>query len=329
MNLRWGLGAIAALAFAGSASAQNYNQAIVFGDSNVDSGFYRGLPNPNNNNNQAQIDAWAAAIATGAGAPTTNPGTGSPGVMNSQVLAGFFGLTANPANTPGGTNYATSGAKDDSINGATNGGFRGAVPTTTQISNYLSSTGGIANPKALYLINSGSNDVTFAIGGTGNGPFPTDPNAYLSTAAGKLANSIKSLQSGGARYIIVPDTAFSFPTNDPTAQTEKKFYSTTLWSDLAARGVNFIPADFNSVRLAIAANKSAFGFTNIGTGAGQTACAKPDQTQFPFITTAWSLWCSPTSPVSKLTPGADKFDLFADDQHLSTAGQKIRGRLLL
>ena len=157
----------------------------------------------------------------------------------------------------------------------------------------------------------------------GNGPFPADPNAYLSTAAGKLADSIKSLQLAGARYIIVPDTAFSFPTNDPTAQTEQKFYSTTLWSDLAARGVNFIPADFNSVRQAIAANKSAFGFTNIGTGAGQTACEKPDQTKFPFITTAWASLVFANFSLSKLTPGADKFDLFADDQHLTTAGQKI------
>lgn len=30
-----------------------------------------------------------------------------------QILAGFFGLTANAANTPGGTNYAIGGAFDN------------------------------------------------------------------------------------------------------------------------------------------------------------------------------------------------------------------------
>jgi hypothetical protein len=40
--------------------------------------------------------AFAAAIAAGGtGAPTN-----TPGLMNSQVLAAYFGLTADPANQP-------------------------------------------------------------------------------------------------------------------------------------------------------------------------------------------------------------------------------------
>jgi hypothetical protein len=50
----------------------------------------------------------AASIAQG--------GTGAPvGVgylMNSQLLASYFGLSAIPANQSGGTNYAISGAVD-------------------------------------------------------------------------------------------------------------------------------------------------------------------------------------------------------------------------
>jgi hypothetical protein len=37
-----------------------------------------------------------------------NGGTGAPvgvGLMNTQILAGMLGLTALPANQPGGTNY--------------------------------------------------------------------------------------------------------------------------------------------------------------------------------------------------------------------------------
>ena len=62
----------------------------------------------------------------GAGAPTSNPDPG-----NAQMLAAYFGLTANPSNaTGGGTNYATSGAKNHDVqfNSAT-GGFGAAIPT--------------------------------------------------------------------------------------------------------------------------------------------------------------------------------------------------------
>jgi hypothetical protein len=55
------------------ALAQNYNQAIVFGDSSVDSGFYRVLPNPGGGATFNSL--WASAVANGAGVPTTSPGS--------------------------------------------------------------------------------------------------------------------------------------------------------------------------------------------------------------------------------------------------------------
>ena len=58
----------------------------------------------------------------------------------------------------------------------------------------------------------------------------------------------------------------------PIERQAKLDYSRALWSALAAAGVNFIPADWNAVRLAIAADPSAFGFQFIGTAAGQFAC---------------------------------------------------------
>ena len=102
------LGALLTLAW--PASAQNFNQAIVFGDSSVDSGAYRGLASPGGNAGYNAL--WPTAVATGAGKPTS-----SPGLMNSEALAAFFGLTATPATQPsipgvlGGTDYATSGAR--------------------------------------------------------------------------------------------------------------------------------------------------------------------------------------------------------------------------
>ena len=81
------------LASLGSAAiAQNYNQFVAFGDSTTNSGWFANAklsstPNP--------FDTLVAnAVAVGGNAHWTGPGPN-----NSQILAGFFGLTANPANT--------------------------------------------------------------------------------------------------------------------------------------------------------------------------------------------------------------------------------------
>jgi hypothetical protein len=111
-RLAKGFVAIAAVTFASvammtapammsQASAQSFTQALVFGDSSVDSGFYKVLGNPNGPaTNKFNIAVAAAIAAGGTGAPTN-----SPGLMNSQVLAAHFGLTADPANQPGGTKF--------------------------------------------------------------------------------------------------------------------------------------------------------------------------------------------------------------------------------
>jgi outer membrane lipase/esterase len=121
--------------------------------------------------------------------------------------------------------------------------------------------------------------------------------------------------------IVVPGQSYSFPTGNPTLQAAKLAYTQALWSDLAAQHVNFIPADFNSVRLAIAANPSAFGLQFIGNGTAQTACTKP-----AGITSAWALLCSsnPAAPSHLVSPDAAQTHLFADDEHLSAAGQRLQ-----
>lgn len=302
----------------GRADAQTFSQFVGFGDSTIDSGFYRALPSPGGG---ANFNAyWAAAVANGAGAPTSRPG-----LMNSEALAALFGLTAIPSNQPGGTNYATSGAKNVDVNTAANGGFQQAIPTVTQIANYLASNGGRANGNALYLISSGANDVSFATGDAGTGPFPANPTAYLVNSANSLAVAVARLKAAGARYFIVPDLPYSFPVGGGAgnAQTRQARldYSLALWSGLSAAGVNFIPADWNSVRVAIAANPSAFGLLFIGNGAGQVACTQP-----AGVTSAWALLCSsnPGAPSTFVSPDADRTRLFADDQHMTTAGQKIQ-----
>jgi len=187
------------------AAAQNYNQFIAFGDSTTDTGWFANgklSPIPN------VFDAGVAiAIANGGNAHFTGPGPG-----NAQILAGFFGLSANAANTIGGTNYAIGGAF---INGGpapfsayTNIELidlglppNPALPSTTgEISNYLASVGGHANPHALYLFSTGGNDVfiSLALGLT-----TAQATPYLDFEAQALATSIAGLQGAGARYIIV------------------------------------------------------------------------------------------------------------------------------
>jgi len=211
---------------------------------------------------------------------------------------------------------------------STNGGFQQAIPTVTQIGNYLSSTGGHANSNGLYLISSGGNDVSFALGQTGTGPFPANPTAYLLNAANGLAGAVAQLQAAGARYILVPDLPFSFPTNNATERQARLDYSLALWSALATDGVNFIPADWNAVRVAIAANPSAFGFQFIGTGPAQVACVKNPANPLS-VNSASALLCSsdPNAPYILVTPDADRTHLFADEQHIMSRHGILNGKI--
>ena len=137
----------------GGPSPNIFSQFLGFGDSSIDSGSFQYLATGNAN----QDIRVQSAVANG--------GTGAPvgvGLMNSQLLAGDFGLTANSAYAPGGgTNFAISGAVDAAV--PENGNISNVNPgtdlisTVDQISRYLSSTkdaNGIAHadPNALYLI---------------------------------------------------------------------------------------------------------------------------------------------------------------------------------
>jgi outer membrane lipase/esterase len=315
---------MSAPAMMSQASAQSFTQTLVFGDSSVDSGFYKALGSPGGGDKFNA--AFAAAIAAGGtGAPTN-----SPGLMNSQVLAAYFGLTAEPANQPGGTNFATSGAKNVLVNTGNgpggNGGFLAAIPTERQIDNYLASVGGHANGNGLYLVSSGGNDIAFAFSLGG----PADKTLYLQNAADGLTNAITKLQVAGARTIIVPGLNYSFANHDPEQQAAELAYTKALWSGLAERGVNFIPGDFNAVRVAIAANPSAFGFQFVGNSPAQAACTQPT-VGGTVLETAYALLCisspNPADPAAQShlkTADAAQTHLFADDQHLTTAGQKIQ-----
>lgn len=291
------------LAIGSSPSAsQSFSQFIAFGDSTVDSGWYRNAA-PNSTNPTFNTD-FAIAVTQGGGAATTNPGP-----VNAQLLAGYFGLTANPANTPGGTDYATGDARNAQLNTGVPNSLQGAVPTVTQIGDYLAANGGSANPNALYLISSGGNDISYALANLPVG----SQSAYVVGAANALVGAIARLQGAGARTFVIPDTPQSF--GGTAIEALRATYNTTLWQGLAAAHVNFVPADIDAMYRAVQSSPSSFGLI----GAAGPACTQP-----AGIPSGWATMCSPASTISTLvSPNAEYTHLLADDVHLSTAGQLI------
>jgi outer membrane lipase/esterase len=81
--------AAAMLAASSPAASQTINQFVGFGDSTIDSGWYRTAA-PNSANPIYNAD-FAIAVTQGGGKATTNPG-----LVSSEFLAGAFGQTANP-----------------------------------------------------------------------------------------------------------------------------------------------------------------------------------------------------------------------------------------
>ena len=248
--------------------------------------------------------------------------------MNSQLLAADFGLSAKPANQPGGTNYAISGAKDAVSGGLGNLNPNPNLPSTVgQIANYLTAHGGLADPKALYVISSGGNDVTYA-----NDNFTTlaAKETYLSGQAAALASQIATLQTAGARSLVVYGLQGS--------GTLPTFMASSFFSDLKTDGVNFTGIDIAGLIAEVEAHPASYGFTPatvltgaVGTGTG-SACVT--ETGAGSTTAGWGQWCANTTTSSTLfaylgSANSEQTSFFSDDQHLSAAGQLIEADFVL
>jgi phospholipase/lecithinase/hemolysin len=301
-------------------SANPFNQFIVFGDSTVDSGWWAVAVPSHNGTGNANKDALISnALANGSnGAPV-----GAGQQMNSQILASDFGLTANPANQPGGTNYAISGATNARNPTNLNIGNLNPNPnlpsTVEQMANYLSSNGGVANPKGLYEISSGGNDVTFAK----NNLVGSAQTAYLQQQAALLAAAAQHLQAAGAQEILVH--------NEYGQGFLANFYNQALFNSLTADGVNFIWSDVQALVKQVELNPTAYGFTaaTVLPGVpGPTTGSACVTEAGPGPTTGWGQWCvnsaSPSATYSYLrSPNGEQTSFFSDDQHFSAAGQLI------
>jgi outer membrane lipase/esterase len=310
------------------AHAQNFNQLIGFGDSATDTGWFTGATSGPHSTSVASFDASiAAALAAGGNGHWTGPGPG-----NAQILAGFFGLSANAVGTPGGTNFAIGNAVDFLVPpgffppSATGNQFPNPLlpGTATQINNYLASVGGHANPNALYLLSSGGNDIAAATQVFGT--FSPAGVAYLLGEAQALANSLANLQAAGARYIIMSNY-YPGPVNIPSATFYGETIISATWRDLAAAGVKFIPADTLSVFAAVEQHFTEFGFTHDPHAffPANYACLPPKGSG---LLSGYGILCAPGTTLSSThgymqSADATRTYLFMDGVHLTEAGQQI------
>jgi VCBS repeat-containing protein/autotransporter passenger strand-loop-strand repeat protein len=297
----------------GIPAAAKFSQFLAFGDSNIDSGYFLNHPISNNPAIEAQ---YQAAVAAGGGVPTSldttqkNPGR----LMNSELLAGDYGLTALPDGVTGATNFAASGA---TVLNPLPGSL--APTVTSQIQNYLASVNNRIDPNALILLSGGGNDVTAA-----ESMDPAAGQAYVIAAAQTMGANIAALVAAGARYIIMGDGLGS--------SSLAQLFTSTLRSALAADGIQFIASDTAALTASIEANPAAHGIVNAN---------KPPQGPFsssfqyspdfggadidpvnpangePF-TDAWANYAT-----QLVSAGAGQNNLFADNEHLAAAGQQL------
>lgn len=310
---------MAALGLTSAANASGYNQFVGFGDSTMDSGYFRFSPTGGSPSlpPSISIDALIAATVAAGGSGTFM----GPGVIDTVQIAQKFGLTANPVTMPGGgTNYANGSAQTFSTTGE-NGfeqGLFNNVPVTTQVVNYLASVHGRANPHALYMVSIGGNDLAWLDAQVG-----IDHDAYVHRLSSELSASIISLHAAGAQQLMVlspysyartvEENGYVSPENQRNIE-ESAQYAYEVRTALQAAGVNFIPVDIEGVLHYVSQHPTQFGFT------AESVLAKN-----PACTPASALICSPTQLVA---PDAEQTHLWSDSHHLTTAGQTIETDLM-
>jgi outer membrane lipase/esterase len=259
--------AMAATTAPGSA----FDKIIVFGDSLSDIG---------------NIYAVTSALGVPTPGAPYYKGRYSNGQLWVEHVAGIYGITLKPS-LDGGTDWAFAGAEtttDRSIPIA--GNISAKIPSLkTQVTSYLLTVLGRADPKALYVIWGGANDIFDT----------TSPSTLPSSFASATVGLVKLLKSAGAKNFLIPNipdlgvTPEAAEAGDAAAETAltealNAALTNALASSSLKSGITIyrLPV-FRSIDVLVE-SATHFNFTNVVdpciSGVGSTVCANPDHTLF-------------------------------------------------
>jgi len=266
------------LALVVATTASAYSNLVVFGDSLVDAGNV------------------ATAVPGSAPNPPYPYGRFTNGYTFADVVnVAITGSVSTPS-LLGGSNYAYAGAR--AVPG-------GSVPgLSQQVGAYLTSTGGVADPDALYMINIGGNDVrNVLLGGI-------SANTMVATVLAVVEGSVNSLRAAGANNILfvnvgdvgaIPEVRAFGPAAQAGATQLVGFLNTILNFNLQEFGVTTFDTVgfFNQVL----ANPTLFGLPS---GFNVTdACTSALPADFPT--------CSNYAFVDTIHPTAQIHQIWGDE----------------
>ncbi|MES2193073.1 MAG: SGNH/GDSL hydrolase family protein [Pseudomonadota bacterium] len=257
--------ALAALVLTGHpTAAAPYTSMVVFGDSLSDSG-----------NNFTIIGNSGGPVTGNTYIPSSPYASGvySNGPVWASGVASALGVTNSPSQS-GGTNYAYGGATTGTP-GQGQGGFPFSL--VAQANQYLASTGNVASPNALYVIEGGGNNVRAALAAIGGGAdIPVTIATTAAAYAADIGAIVNNLQAAGATHIVVWDTPnvgvapATLASGGPGAVALATSLAASMNAALAAQlfgEVGVSTFDIFGLGTAISLNPGTYGFTN-----GTDAC---------------------------------------------------------
>ena len=273
-------------------NAHAYSQLVVFGDSFSDTG------------NVFTLYPGTAA------APNYYMGRFTNGPNYIDTLAAGLGVRST-ASLLGGTNFAHGAASTSPTQPpSSEAGVQVTPALTEQISTYLASVGGIADPDALYVVQSSLNDVLGGLRAL-TGTDGSTASSYLAEVAAVGASNIALIEAqlvaAGARNLLtvnVPNLALEpitqaggysgLPNEAALAGAAAAIFNTNLTAALGATppGVKRSLLDFYALTSQIATGPAAYGFTSItpcntgiGNSAGTSLCTTGDENNHLFFDT--------------------------------------------
>ena len=260
-----------------------------FGDSDSDSGFFK----------HVRVTSTVNEFSS------TGVLTIRPGLMWTESIGQKFGVEVL-TQPIGGNNYAAAGSRINTDVAAGQAGD-GKWSLNKQITQYLSTTGGKADPRMLYSLDDGTNDLKPAyIGGLitngrgnvigqtykgegENNKAIANNEAGIRLLAGDLISEANRLKNAGAKYILIRHEIIIADANsvaltggvfDEVTYAGAAIFNQEVRNLIRSNNLNVIYSDDLSIAQHIVTNAARYGITHTlitdnACGAGTTYAANP------------------------------------------------------